>query len=136
MPTYGKTSQQRLITCHDDLQKIFMEVIKYIDISIIEGIRTTETQQKYFNEGHSQIDGVTKKSYHQDNGSGLSRAVDVCPYVNGLVWDNDKYWRNLAKIVFRETQLLISQGEITHYIEWGGNWRNFLDYPHFEIKPV
>ena len=29
MPRFGKTSKARLATCHEDLQEIFNEVIKY-----------------------------------------------------------------------------------------------------------
>ena len=31
MPRFGKTSKRRLATCHEDLQEILNEVIKYFD---------------------------------------------------------------------------------------------------------
>ncbi len=109
MPNFGKTSKQRLETCHKDLQTICNEVIKYYDFSVIEGHRTLETQQKYFKEGKSKLDGINQKSKHQgekipkevqsphnscyddkgkilvdeDGDSIWSTAVDIMPYKKG-----------------------------------------------------
>ena len=137
MFSFGKRSEERLVTTHEDIQKVMRKAIQFTDFSIVEGLRSAETQNKYYNEGHSQLDGIVKLSWHQDRfNDGKSRAVDIAPYRNGIVWHDEKLWRSLAKIVFRETQFLIAKGELTHYIEWGGLWRNFLDRPHWQIKSL
>ena len=45
MPKFGNRSKQRLETCHEDLQEIFNEVIKYFDCSVLCGHRGEEDQK-------------------------------------------------------------------------------------------
>ena len=47
MPRFGKKSKEKLATCDDQLQKVFNEVIKYVDCSILEGHRSGERQENY-----------------------------------------------------------------------------------------
>jgi peptidoglycan L-alanyl-D-glutamate endopeptidase CwlK len=44
MPQFGKDSLTKLSTCHPDLQKLFNEVIKHYDCTILEGHRSDEDQ--------------------------------------------------------------------------------------------
>ena len=62
---FSKTSKSRLETCHDELQRLFNEVIKCKDCSILEGARSDERQEELYSQGKSQLDGITKKSNHQ-----------------------------------------------------------------------
>ena len=48
MPKFGRSSRARLITCDKRLQKVFNEVIKYVDCSVLEGHRSGERQDKLF----------------------------------------------------------------------------------------
>ena len=57
------------------------------DISVIEGHRSLETQQAYYRDGKSQLDGVNKKSKHQ---SWPSMAVDIMPWYSGFNPFTDK----------------------------------------------
>ena len=40
MPNFSIVSKQRLNTCHQDLQKLFNEVIKHYDCAVIQGARS------------------------------------------------------------------------------------------------
>ena len=51
MPHFGKKSKERLATCHEDLQKVFNEVIKVVDCSVLEGHRDERRQEQLFSEG-------------------------------------------------------------------------------------
>ena len=51
MPKFGSRSKRNLVTCHEDLQDLFNEVIKYVDCSVIEGHRSKERQNKLYEEG-------------------------------------------------------------------------------------
>lgn len=53
MPYYSERSKKRLETCHEDLQKLFNEVIKHFDCTILCGHRGQEEQDKAFAEGMS-----------------------------------------------------------------------------------
>ncbi len=131
MSEFSNTSLRRLGTVHQDLQLIFMEVVKHFDCTVISGLRTQEEQQVLYAKGRTAPgnivtyrDGVTKRSKHQ---TGL--AVDVVPYpVN---WDEDRlrqfgwYVQGVAKMMYR-------YGTIEHEVKWGGLWK-FKDLPHWEI---
>jgi len=63
MPQFGKDSLARLSTCHPDLQKLFNEVIKHYDCTILEGHRSDEDQLKAFNAGKSKIKSGGKHNH-------------------------------------------------------------------------
>lgn len=130
MPTFGKASQERLDTCHPDLQKLMSEVIKLYNFSVLEGERTLEKQQEYFRDKKSKLDGIVKKSKHQ---SSPSLAVDIIPYP--IDWEDRERFYFLAGLVFAKAH------ELDIKIRWGGDWDNdksfkdqsFNDLPHFEL---
>lgn len=144
---FGNRSRSRLNTCHPDMIAICEEVIKVYDFSVLEGLRTAEKQREYFDHGRSKLDGVTKKSKHQDDGSGLSRAVDLMPYrknsnaFSGKEKDNRRFYY-LAGLMKMAAAKLLEAGRIQHDIKWGGDWngndlyddQNFDDLPHFQLK--
>ena len=55
MPQFGRRSKEQLSSCHPDLQRLFNEVIKHYDCTVIEGHRSNEKQLKAFNAGKSRI---------------------------------------------------------------------------------
>ena len=46
MPRFGTRSKRNLATCDKRLQRIFNEVIKHVDCSVIEGHRDQQRQDK------------------------------------------------------------------------------------------
>ena len=148
MDSYSETSMARLNTCHPDIVTIMMEVIKHYDCSILEGLRTTEKQQEYFNATppRTTLDGIIKKSKHQDDGTGLSRAIDIVPYkkgkkiFSGKEKDNRRFYFLMGMIRAISIKLL-EEGKITHKVRFGLDWdsddvfddQNFDDMPHFEL---
>lgn len=143
---FGTKSLQQFETLHYDLQLILSELIKIYDFSIIEGHRTLETQQKYFAEGRSKLDGIKQKSKHQ---SFPSMAVDIMPYKKGTnafsgdELDNRRFYMMMG-MVKAIAEHLYSQGEIVHKVRFGLDWDNddtfkdqtFHDLPHFELVEV
>ena len=87
------------------------------------GLRTTEDQAELFAEGVSKADGVNNKSYHQ---SGM--AVDVFAYVDGKAsWDK----LDLSLVA---TAMLQAAAQLGYPLKWGGLWKSWQDYPHFELR--
>lgn len=126
MPKFSKRSAERLATCHSDLQKIFNDVIKTHDCTIICGARTLAEQQAAFKGGFSKLDGIKKKSKHQiSKEQPLSLAVDVLPYP--IDWNDKKGHDEFAKIVKAVANRLGVK------IKWGGDFKNFRDAPHWEL---
>lgn len=147
--SFSEISRERLDTCHPDIVKIMDELIKIYDVSVLEGLRTTEKQKEYFETGRSKLDGVFKKSKHQDDGSGLSRAIDIMPYskgsnaFSGKTKDNYRFYFMMG-IVKGIASRLLEKGEITHDVRFGLDWdsdniytdQNFDDLPHMELINV
>lgn len=127
MPNFSDKSRNKLETCHPDLQKLFNEVIKYYDCTIIEGHRSEEDQQELFRQGKSKIQfgGMHNKT--------PSLAVDVAP--TPIDWNDKIAFYHFAGFV----RGIASQMKIN--IRWGGDWngdknlknQTFFDLPHFEL---
>jgi peptidoglycan LD-endopeptidase CwlK len=137
MPVLGNKSKEKLATVHPDLKKVCEEAIKYYDFTVIYGQRTVAEQQELFKKGRvlrdgkwvkvgstvTNLDGVNKKSMHNYS---PSLAVDLAPYP--IDWNNIQRFKELAVIVKQSAKKLGIN------LVWGGDWKSFKDYPHFELK--
>ena len=129
MAKFGKSSKKRLETCDERLQKVFNEVVKHVDCSILEGHRSGERQDKLFNEGKTKV-----KYPNGRHNANPSNAVDVAPYP--IDWDDRERFHLFAGFVIGIAK---SMG-IT--LRWGGDWNmnfevddnQFDDFPHFELR--
>ena len=142
MPSFGRTSQTRLDTCHADWQQIMSVVIKYIDCSIFCGYRDEAGQDKAVKDGKSQTKWPDSK-----HNTSPSMAIDAGPYFSELKntdWKDSKAFAAFAGYVQRVAHELLEKELITHDVRWGGDWdgdgrtldQTFNDLVHFElIKP-
>ena len=129
MPKFGSKSKERLLTCDIKLQKIFNEVIKHIDCSVLEGHRSAERQDKLFKDKKTKV-----KYPNGRHNANPSRAVDVVPYP--IDWDDRERFHLFAGFVLGIAQSMGIK------LRWGGDWNqnfevddnNFDDFPHFEIR--
>lgn len=122
MYKFSKRSKENLSTADERLQLLFNEVIKEIDCTVIEGHRSLERQKELFDKGASQIDGISRKGKHNHF---PSLAVDVVPYP--LDWNDIESFKRLASVAKRKAS------ELNINIVWGGDWKNFKDYPHYQL---
>ena len=88
------------------------------------GFRTAEEQYLLFQKGASKCDGYEKKSYHQ-----TGKAFDIYAYVDGKATWEAKYYEPIA----RHLQS-IAKDKFGIELTWGGDWKKFVDMPHFQIK--
>jgi peptidoglycan L-alanyl-D-glutamate endopeptidase CwlK len=130
MPKFGKRSKERLRGVDAKLQNVLNEVVKYFDITIIEGLRSQERQNELVAQGKSK----TKFGKHVDG-----KAVDIAPYP--IDWKARDDFHLLGGFVLG----IASQMGVK--IRWGGDWsasslfqgqrttkdNNFDDLVHFEI---
>jgi peptidoglycan L-alanyl-D-glutamate endopeptidase CwlK len=107
-----------------------------VDFTITDGVRTVARQQALYAQGRTapgnivtQCDGITNKSPHQPKADGKGYAVDLYPFVNGSVQLNDAV--NLRRIA---EHIKATAQRLGYSIEWGGDWKSFVDMPHFELK--
>lgn len=130
MYKYSQKSLSNLEGLHPQLQEFALELIKVTphDISITCGVRTAEEQNKLYQQGRTipgkivtKCDGYNIKSKHQMKSDGLGYAFDIAVISN---W-NKKVFKEIADSA-RELMKIYN-------IEWGGDWKNFSDYPHFQL---
>ena len=129
MPKFGRTSRKRLDTCHKQIQKLFEEVVKGYDCSIVCGHRGEKEQNEAYQKGNSQV--MFPNGRHN---SLPSKAVDVAPYP--IDWeDRDGF------ILFAGYVLGVAS-HLGMNVRWGGDWdgdfdlsdNEFDDLVHFEMK--
>ena len=130
MPKFGKRSRENLATCDKRLQKIFNEVIKHIDCSVLEGHRNGERQDKLFDEGKTKVKFPNGRHNHSP-----SLAVDITPYPVNFE-DRERQTLFAGFVLGIATKMGIN-------LRLGGDWNKdfkvadnkFDDFPHFEVKP-
>ena len=122
MPPYNLSSRSksRLIGVHPDLIRVVELAIHLTeqDFTVLEGVRTKERQAQLVQEGRSQ----TMNSRHL-----TGHAVDLGAWVRDRVgWDPKDY-----------THIAVAMKEAARQydvpIVWGGDWKTFKDYVHFEL---
>ena len=131
---FSKNSLKKLEGLHPNLQNFFMELIKIspYDFSITQGIRTTAEQNKLYQHRTTpgkivtNCDGYKLKSSHQTKSDGLGHAGDIAVLVNNKITWSERYYKEVAMAA----RILMQK----YNIEWGGDWKNFKDLPHFEYK--
>ena len=129
MPKFGARSKNALHSCDERLIKVFDEVIKTVDCSVLEGHRGQSKQDKYYEEGKSKV------KYPSGRHNKLpSMAVDVAPYP--IDWDDRERFHLFAGFVLGIAKSMGIN------LRWGGDWNQnwfvddnkFDDFPHFELK--
>ena len=131
---FSRKSIKELETCHPDLQRLFKEVIKQFDCSVIGGHRSNEQQNEFFKKGYTKLKGGQSKHNLKP-----SRAVDVCPY-------HEKKpnidWECLGNFYVFAGYVLGVADQMDIKIRWGGSWNGsydvrinkFNDLPHFQLE--
>jgi peptidoglycan L-alanyl-D-glutamate endopeptidase CwlK len=117
----------RLQEVHPDLQKVILHADSLYpgEFIVTEGKRSIERQQYLFDTKKSK----TMRSRHvpESNACKMPCAVDLA-VMNGsdVTWDFKKY-KELAAVVKQAAKA------VGVPIEWGGDWKTFLDGPHFQL---
>ena len=131
MPRFSRKSRSKLEGVDARLVLLLEEVVKYFDITVIEGKRSQERQNQLVKEGKSK----TKFGKHVQG-----MAVDIAPYP--IDWKARDDFHYLGGFV------LGIACKMGINIRWGGDWsssslakeqrttkdNNFDDLVHFEIK--
>jgi peptidoglycan L-alanyl-D-glutamate endopeptidase CwlK len=119
---FGKRSLRNLVGVDPILKMCAIEAIKISnkDFGVFEGIRTVKRQRMLLRLGRT----TTMRSKHI-----TGNAIDLVPYRNGKYdWSADDYFDEIERCM----KLVIHQHKLP--IKWGGDWRTFIDKPHWEIS--
>lgn len=141
MHSFGLASNEKLNTCHPDMQRIMRTAIAWcpVDFGIAEGYRNITLQQLYYAQGKSKIDGIKVKGKHNYS---PSMAADIYLWINGKASWNAETMSYVAGFIEAVALMLWMKGTVKHIVRWGGNWdgdgeiltdQKFDDRPHFEL---
>ncbi len=102
-----------------------------LTIGYLGGVRTAEEQRGLFDKGYSKCDGTHKKSYHQSG-----NAIDIIIYGKTVdeMYDIEKldHLGELGKEIWRD---MWREGVVDDWTPiWGGDWKSFVDRPHWELR--
>lgn len=118
---FSKRSEENLRGVHPDLVKVIRRALELTDIDfmVIEGKRNEARQRDLVASGKSQ----TMNSRHL-----TGHAVDCAPLINREI-----PWGDWSKFKLVADAVLQAGKELGIDVEWGGNWKNFKDGPHFQL---
>ncbi len=137
MPKFGNRSKKRLKGVDPRLVSVLEKVVKYFDITVIEGLRSQERQNALLAQGKSK----TKFSKHCEG-----KAVDIAMYP--IDWNARDDFHYLGGFVLGISAIMGVN------VRWGGDWsrpsldkdvmsgkeqrttsdNGFDDLVHFEIR--
>ena len=128
MPSFSKSSQARLLTCHYDLQTLFNKVILIRDCIVIQGHRGQIEQDAAVDAGMSQVNWPEGK-----HNKTPSEGIDVAPWP--LDWNNlDRFYMFAGFVLGVASEMNIS---IISGLDWDNDGettdQNLIDGPHFEL---
>lgn len=132
MPSFSKSSQSKLKTCHLLLQKLFNEVIKEFDCTITCGERGEFEQNEAFRKGYSKLKYPQSK-HNVVPPKEKAEATDAVPYPID--------WKDTERMYYFGGFVKGKASAMGIKIRWGGDWdsdtqvkdQNFIDLPHFEL---
>jgi len=94
---------------------------------VVYGIRTVDAEKQAVATGHS----TTMHSRHLPDHNGLAAAVDVAAMIDGKV----SFAPGREAAVFGQiaSQIKAAAAKLGTPIEWGGDWKTFKDWGHFQL---
>ena len=124
MPKFGRRSKERLKGVDTKLVNVLNELVKIMDVTIIEGRRSAERQEQLLGKGATKV----KYSKHMDG-----KAVDLAPYP--IDWEDRERFHYMGGMIRGIAK------QLNVRVRWGGDWdgdgeikdNNFDDLVHVEI---
>jgi peptidoglycan L-alanyl-D-glutamate endopeptidase CwlK len=124
MPKFGSRSKELLEGVDSQLIEVLDELIKVMDVTIIEGIRTKDRQKQLLKDGKTK----TMLSKHIDG-----KAVDMAPYPID--------WKDRDRFHYMGGMVRGLSHSLGYKVRWGGDWdsdgevkdNNFDDLVHIEV---
>lgn len=120
-------NEKRLIGLQPEVAELAKKMIELakedsINILVVSGYVSPARQDSLYALGRTRPGSIVTNIKGGQSSHNKGLAFDVVPYKNNQVeWDNKEAYKKL--------------GEIGHKLglTWGGDWKSFKDYPHFEL---
>jgi peptidoglycan LD-endopeptidase CwlK len=122
------SSENRLKKVHPELARRVRMVIENLakagmQIEVVQGLRTFAEQDALFAQGRTKPGKVVTNARGGQSNHNYGLAVDVVPFANGK--PNWNAPNNIWVAIGTEAEKL--------GMEWGGNWKKFIDKPHIQL---
>lgn len=130
-------SSKNVATLHSKVQQVFKNWIAECQImaaahgyeyKAISGNRTWDEQAKIYAQGRTSPGKIVTNAKPGYSNHNYGIAVDMGVFKDGKYLDGLKPAEAQA---FHSKAAVVAE---KYNIEWGGNWKSFKDYPHFEYK--
>lgn len=125
MARFSSRSLARLADVDYRLRLVCYEAINDYDFTVLCGYRDEAAQNEAVERGHSRLRWPESKHNRHP-----AQAVDLAPwypYTPHVRWERTDDFYRMATVILEHAAVLGVP------VRWGGNWRNFRDYPHFEL---
>jgi peptidoglycan L-alanyl-D-glutamate endopeptidase CwlK len=121
-------SKRRLEKVHPLLVQVVVAAAEDAAFLVVWGARSKEEQDKAVETGHSKLEWPKSKHNIYERRP-MAEAVDLVPLrTDGtLVWEDIGAFRRLASVI------KASADKLGIPIVWGGDWKKFPDWGHFEL---
>lgn len=135
MPSFGRTSRERLHTLHPQLRELCIAVVQHTDCTILCGHRDRAAQTLAVAQKRSKAD------YPNSRHNALpSEAVDLAPWPIPVSWGANDH-RELVRFYELAAVVRHEAHRLGIAIRWGGDWdgdgdytdQRFDDLVHFEL---
>jgi hypothetical protein len=125
------SSEKRLQQLHPALATAVRAMIADLAASgtvveVVQGLRSFEEQDALFAKGRTTPGAIVTQARGGESNHNFGLAVDLCPFTN------DKPDWNAPMAVWAA----IGAAAEKHGLEWGGQWKKFLDKPHVQLPAM
>jgi hypothetical protein len=95
-------------------------------VEVVQGLRTFAEQDALYAKGRTAPGAIVTQARGGESNHNFGLAVDLCPFTN------DKPDWNAPMAVWAA----IGASAAAHGLEWGGQWKKFLDKPHVQLPAM
>ena len=95
-------------------------------VEVVQGLRTFAEQDELYAKGRTKPGAIVTQARGGESNHNYGLAVDLCPFTN------DKPDWNAPMGVWAA----IGAAAAAHGLEWGGQWKKFLDKPHVQLPAM
>lgn len=135
-------TRERIAKLHPSIREEVRKIIEDCDsalngrakIRITQGLRTFKEQEDLYSLGRTKAGKKVTNAKAGQSIHNYGLAVDICLIIDGKTasWDTVKDWDNDKVADWYECVKIFAK----YGWDWGGNWKTFKDFPHFERKNI
>jgi hypothetical protein len=124
----NEASKKRLLAVHPELARRVQLVILMLEkpdrqIEVVQGVRTFAEQDALYAKGRTKPGQIVTRARGGQSNHNYGLAVDLCPFVKGKPDWNAPF----------ELWAMIGNAARIQRLEWGGDWKKFIDKPHVQL---